>query len=182
MSEIDIEEIKQIVRANAIGLEKLREESKETDRRMKETDRKISKLGSRIGELIEHLTASNLLDKFSELGYAFTKIYRNVKIEDVQNRRLLAEADLVLENGDYVMVVEVKSLLSKGDVKEQIKRLETLRAHADGQGDSRKYTGAVAGALIEKTARDYALESGFYVIEQTGDRVSIKEPAHLRTW
>ncbi|MDR0553546.1 MAG: hypothetical protein LBG76_01930, partial [Treponema sp.] len=43
---------------------KLREQMKETDRRFRETDRKISKLGSRLGELIEHLTGSNILEKF----------------------------------------------------------------------------------------------------------------------
>ncbi|MDR0554615.1 MAG: hypothetical protein LBG76_07445, partial [Treponema sp.] len=42
--------------------EQMREQTEEADRKlreqMKETDRKISKLGSRLGELIEHLTGS----------------------------------------------------------------------------------------------------------------------------
>jgi hypothetical protein len=36
-----------------------------------------------------------------------------------------------LENGDFAMVVEVKSLLTLGDVKDHIKRMETLGRYAD---------------------------------------------------
>jgi hypothetical protein len=32
----------------------------------KETGRKISKLGSRIGDIIKHLTASNILEEFKK--------------------------------------------------------------------------------------------------------------------
>ncbi|GHV95279.1 hypothetical protein AGMMS50293_15990 [Spirochaetia bacterium] len=51
-----------------------------------------------------------------ELGYPFTRISRNHLIKDEQRRRI-AEIDLMLENGDYVMIVEVKSVFSIGDVK-----------------------------------------------------------------
>jgi hypothetical protein len=153
----------------------------ETREQMKETDRKISKLGSRIGQLIEHLAASNILEKFKGLGYDFTRISRNHSIDDEQGR-FLAEIDLLLENGDCAMVVEVKSMLTRSDVKEHLKRLRTLRSYADKHRDTRKYAGAVAGALINKNARDYALESGMYVIEQSGDTVQITAPEKLSFW
>jgi hypothetical protein len=78
----------------------------ETDRKMKETDRQIGRLGNRLGDLIEHLTASNLLDQFKELNYTFTRVSRNNKIKD-PNNQILAEIDILLENGEYAMVVEV---------------------------------------------------------------------------
>jgi hypothetical protein len=165
-----------------------RESQKETDRKMKETaeqmketDRKISRLGSRIGDLIEHLTASNILDEFKKQGYEFTRISRNNKIKDEKNR-ILAEIDILLENGGYAMVVEVKSLLTLGDVKEHIKRMETLRRYADLHEDRRKYVSAVSGALIEDEAREFALESGVYVIEHPGDRIQIRSPERVRAW
>jgi predicted transcriptional regulator len=76
-------------------MKELKESQKETDRQMKETDRKISRLGNRIGELIEHFAASNLLEKFKELGYEFTVISRNITIK---NKRMehLAEIDLLI--------------------------------------------------------------------------------------
>jgi hypothetical protein len=148
---------------------------------MKETDRKISKLGSRIGELVEQLTASNILEKFRMLDYNFSRVSRNHSIEDEQGR-CLAEIDLLLENGDCAMVVEVKSLLTIPDVKEHQKRLKTLRIYADNRRDDRIYAGAVAGALFSKNARSYALENGMYVIEQSGDTVQIKAPEKPYYW
>jgi hypothetical protein len=153
----------------------------ETDRRFQETDRKISKLGSRIGQLIEHFAASNIIEKFRALDYHFTQISRNHTIEDEQGN-FLAEIDLLLENGNCAMVVEVKSLLTRTDVKEHRKRLETLRRYADKRNDTRKFAGAVAAALINKDARNYALTSGMYVVEQTGETVQIKAPEKPFFW
>ena len=153
----------------------------ETDRKMMETDRKISNLGSRIGQLIEHLAASNIVEKFKALNYSFTQISRNHSIEDEQGQ-FLAEIDLLLENGNCAMVVEVKSVLTRTDVKEHKKRLETLRNYADKRNDKRKFAGAVAAALINKDARNYALENGMYVVEQTGDTVRIEAPEKPLFW
>jgi hypothetical protein len=153
----------------------------ETTRKMQETDRQISKLGSRIGQLIEHFAASNILEKFRELGYQFTRISRNHIIKDEQGVRL-AEIDLLLENGDFAMIVEVKSLFTQADVSDHLKRMRTLRIYADKHADKRKYLGAAAGALMDEKAREDALESGLYVVEQTGDTVYIKEPPKLTIW
>ena len=153
----------------------------ETDKKFQETDRKISKLGSRIGQLIEQLTASNILEKFNSLGYEFTRVSRNHIIEDGKGR-FLAEIDLLLEDGACAMVVEVKSLLTLSDVKDHLKRLKTIREYADNHNDRRKYAGAVAGALINKNAREAALKSGMYIVEQSGDTVQIKAPEKPRFW
>jgi hypothetical protein len=158
-----------------------RESRRETDRQMKETDRKISKLGSRLGDLIEHLTASNILEEFKKLNYEFTRISRNTKIKDPDNR-ILAEIDIYLENGEFIMAIEVKSLLTLADVKDHIKRMDTVRRYADIHGDRRKYLSSVAGALIEGDARDFALESGIYVIEHPGETVRILAPETARAW
>ena len=154
---------------------------KETDRQMKETDRKISKLGNRFGQLIEHLAVSNIVEKFRALNYSFTKVSQNTLLTDEQGQDL-AEIDLLLENGEYVMAVEVKSVLTRTGVKEHRKRLETLRGYADKRNDKRVFAGAVAAALTNKNARDYALENGMYVVEQTGDTVQIRAPEKPHFW
>jgi hypothetical protein len=40
----------------------------------------------------------------------------------------------------------------------------------------------MAGATVEDRAREYALENGIYVIEQTGDTIRIKAPSALTYW
>jgi hypothetical protein len=158
-----------------------RESQEETARQMKETDRKIGRLGSRLGDLIEHLTASNIVEEFRKQNYDFTRVSRNNKIKDEKNR-ILAEIDILLENGEFAMVVEVKSRLTLADVKEHIKRMETLRRYADLHGDRRKFVSSVSGALIDEEARDFALHSGLYVLEHPGERVQIHAPETVRAW
>jgi hypothetical protein len=149
--------------------------SEETDRQFKETDRKISKLGGRLGELVEHLVAPNILEKFNKLGYVFGKFGLDVSFVDAQGVHL-AEVDILLENGDVTLAVEVKSKLMIDDVRDHITRMEKLRRYAGEHGDSRKLLGAVAGAIIPKESKIFALKNGFYVIEQAGDTVKIDVP------
>jgi hypothetical protein len=63
-----------------------------------------------------------------------------------------------------------------------MKRMQILRDYADQHRDTRLYRGAVAGAMFEKNAREFALTYGFYVIEQSGDTVAIKPPVQVKTW
>jgi hypothetical protein len=157
----------------------LKEMARETDREIKElsreTDRKISKLGSRVGELVEHLVAPNLLEKFKSYGFQFRKTSIDVELKDANNL-YLAEIDVLLENGSIALAVEVKSKLTVDDVKEHIDRMGKLRVYADEHQDSRKFLGAVAGAVIPEGVKPFAIKSGFFVIEQAGDTAKIDVP------
>ena len=156
---------------------------KETDRRMQETDRKISKLGSRIGDLVEELIVPNILEKFNKLGYVFGKVARRVRYQDARGEHI-AEVDLQLEDGDTVLAGEVKTQLTIADVREHLKRMEKLRRYADEHGDRRKLLGAVAGAIASKEVKAFAVKSGFFVLEQSGDtiRISVPEGFKPREW
>ena len=147
---------------------------KETDRRMKETDRQIGKLGNRFGELAEHLVAPGIKDKFNELNFTFDTVSHNVEISDASN--CLTEVDILLENGDIVIAVEVKAKPLEQDVDEHIGRIEILRRKADARNDTRKFRGAIAGAIMSEAVRNYSHKKGFYVIEQAGDTVKINLP------
>jgi hypothetical protein len=164
--------------------ERRREEMDRQLREMsRETDRKISKLGNRIGELVEHLVAPNLLEKFKNRGFFFRKISVDVEIRDVHNLPL-AEVDVLLENGGVALAVEVKSKLTIDDVKEHLDRMEKLRSYANEHQDSRKFLGAVAGAVIPEGVKPFAIKSGFFVIEQAGDtaRIAVPEDFIPREW
>jgi hypothetical protein len=93
---------------------------------------------------------------------------------------IILEVGAVLENGDEVMIVEIKSKPRIGDVNRHIKRMEKPRRYADRRNDKRVYSGAIAvwrgvGGFNEEE-RTYALEKGFYVIEPSGDTFNITEP------
>ena len=158
---------------------------KETDRKMKETDRQLGKLGNRFGELAEHLVSPNIAQKFNALGFRFDEIseLRQV-IKDENNGQTIAEFDILLENGESVVGVEVKSKPSYDDVDDHARRLKILRQSRDKKGDKRKIHGAIAGAIMPDSVRTAALKAGFYVIVQTGDTVKIDVPEGFvpQTW
>jgi hypothetical protein len=159
-----------------------REQLKETDRivkevaeRQKETDRQIGKLGDRFGEMVEYMVLPNLVNKFRELGFVFTKAYPHATIEDEKNK-IIAEIDITLENGDKVMIVEVKSKPSMKDITDHVERMRKVRHHADLHDDKRKYLGAVAGMVINKNTKEFIHKNGFYVIEPSGETFTIIPP------
>jgi hypothetical protein len=164
--------------------EERRKEERKTERSIRETHRAIDRLSSRQGELIEHIVLPNILKKFNALGYVFTRAGPNVNITNPQGRSL-TEVDVMLENGDYVLAVEVKTKPAVEDVRDHINRMEILRRYADEHQDKRKYLGAVAGGIMGDQTRDFALKTGFYVLEQSGDTVKLNAappPWEPRIW
>jgi hypothetical protein len=162
--------------------EKILELFKETDRKMqetakqmKETDRRVGELTNRFGEVVEHMIVPNLLAKFNELGYSFTRAHRDTEIQDRENN-IFTEVDVFMENGDCVMIVETKAKPNTDDINEHIKRMEKLRMYADLHNDKRNYFGAIAGVVMNDTEKKYALKKGFYVIEPSGETFTITKP------
>jgi hypothetical protein len=81
------------------------------------------------------------------------------------------------------MDVEVKAKLQKADIDTHISRMEDLRAYADLHGDRRDLFGALAATVAREKERDYALENGFFVIEPSGEDVTVTRPdTSLRVW
>ena len=158
-----------------IRQEKHYRDFEEIKRIQEATARIIGKLGGRFGEVIEYMVVPNLLDKFHELGYNFTKVTQQSAIKDKKNN-FITEIDITLESDNKVMLVEVKSKPSIGDIKEHLERMKKMRRHADLLGDKRKYLGAMAGMITNENERDFSLKNGFFVIEPSGDTFNITEP------
>jgi hypothetical protein len=157
---------------------------KETDRQMKETDKRVGKLTNRFGEMVEYMIVPNLVARFNKLGFEFEKTYRDTEIRDKEHT-IFTEIDVFLENGDKVMIVEIKTKPGVDDVNDHIERMEKLRKYADLHGDKRKYLGAIAGVVFGDSQKTYALKKGFYVIEPSGDTFNIIEPKgnyHPHEW
>jgi hypothetical protein len=156
-----------------------REQLKETARQMQENaarlDKQLGKLGNRMGEVIEYMVAPNLRQKFRELGLNFPQANQNSDVADYDNNIFL-EIDVKLENGDKVMLVEVKTSLTTEDVQDHIKRLEKMRVYADLHGDKRTFLGSVAGVVVTANVKEYALGKGLYVIEPSGETFNIIPP------
>ena len=169
--------IQELKESQKQGYREFKESRKAFDRELKETSRQMGYLNNRFGELAEHLVGPSIIEKFNEHGFPITQISKNIEIRKAPNEPdILTEVDLLLENGDTVIALEIKAKPAEKDIKNHIKRMEILRRIADKRGDKRKYQGALAGAIINKSIRDFILKNGFYLLEQTGDTMKLTIP------
>jgi hypothetical protein len=141
---------------------------------MKITDKKLGELTNRFGDMVEYMVLPNLVAKFEELGFTFTRANRT-EIKD-REHNIFTEVDALLENGDKVMAVEIKTKPNIDDINDHIERMEKLRCYADLHKDKRIYLGAVAGVVFSESDKVYTLKKGFYVIEPSGETFKITEP------
>jgi hypothetical protein len=159
------------------GMEELRESQRETDRQIKESQKELAKsiggLGNSLGRVMEAMFSAELYKKFCDIGFTFTKQAERVKFSE--NKRVIAEVDLFLENGEYVMLVEIKTDLSTDDVIRHLDKMALIRKCLDYRGDARKIVGAVAGGSVNRKVIEYAQNEGLYVVVQSGDAVEITD-------
>jgi len=163
--------IQELKEENDRESKKLREELKESSRQL---DKKISFWGNRFGEMIEYLASPGLKARFRMLGFNFTEPAHDKEFGTVN--RIIAEADVFLENTEQAMVVEMKSKPDINDIKEHVERMDKLRSYADGKGDKRKYYGALGGMVWGENEKRYALKCGFFVIEPSGNTFEVVAP------
>ncbi|MDR0328094.1 MAG: hypothetical protein LBI05_07365 [Planctomycetaceae bacterium] len=146
--------------------------SQETDRRMKETDRKISALGSRIGEIVENMVGGDIVGQFQALNIAIHSHSRD-KTFGTRGTNESGQIDVFLENGDIVVLIEVKTKPTADDVLDHIERMKKYRIYGN---DKRRILGAVAGAVVADDVVKFAHKQGLFVIVQSGEAVEIIAP------
>jgi hypothetical protein len=172
-----------ILQENAQGMKELRESQKETSRLIKElresqkeTSQQLGGLHNSMGDLIETLFASHLGDKFDVYNYNLKRMYCRVPIYDDTNR-MRTDIDLLLSNTTVCMAVEVKRWLeTKEQVDDHIKRMQLIQQYPPAEAKGKKLLGAIVGAVVTPEAREYAEQSGFFVLELTGEDVRLLEP------
>jgi len=153
----------------------IKESQKETDRQIKEIGKRLGDFTNSFGDVVEHMIAPNLLEKFQEMGFDFEEASNNVKVHNKKND-IKFEIDVFLQNGDVAMLVEIKADLTISDINKHIIRLEKMRKYSDLRGDKRRFLGAVAGIVVKDDEREYALSNGFYLIEPSGENFNITKP------
>ena len=166
-----IQETNEQIKATQREMEK---NSREMEKNNREFNRRFGEFTNRFGEMVEYMVIPNLLARFEDLGFTFTKANRT-EIKDKEHN-IFTEVDAFLENGDKVMIVEIKTKPDVRDIDDHVERMEKLRKYADLRGDKRAYLGAIAGVVMSESVRVYALKNGFYIVEPSGDTFTIIEP------
>jgi len=159
--------------------EHIKKMSEENDKRRKEyeaTEKKRDKVSGRLdrkfGELWELIVVPNIKEKFNELGFRFDSVARSLEFDRPDGSgRSLVEVDILLENGDYAIVVEVKDSFKKKYLEEHINRMKKLKTLP--RFANKKLYGAIAAGFIKGESKQLAFEQGFYVVNRP-DSVNVQ--------
>jgi hypothetical protein len=157
--------------------------TQETERGFQESKKLVDRvtanmggLNNSLGELVENLIAARLWEKFDAYPYNLKQAYRRMPVYEAHTSRVLTDIDILLANGEYAMAVEVKARLNrKDDVDDHLKRMERIRKYPPAQCVGRKLLGAMAGGSVDPDIQDYAHRAGFFVLELTGENVTLAE-------
>ena len=149
--------------------QELAEQQAKTDLQIERTNKKVESLGSRIGEIVENMVGGDIVGQFQALNIAIHSHCRD-KTFGTRGTSESGQIDVFLENGDIVVLIEVKTKLTDDDVREHIERLEKYRRYGK---DKRRIIGAVAGAVVSDDVIKFAHRQGLYVIVQSGVAVDI---------
>jgi hypothetical protein len=140
---------------------------------VKKTHKDVGALTSRIGEIIENMVGGgNIVKQFQALKIPINAHSRN-KTFGMEGTDEEGEIDVFLENGDLVILIEVKTRLTDSDVRKHIKTMKKYRLFGK---DARRILGAVAGGVVSKEVKDFAHKQGMYVLVQSGEAVEIVPP------
>jgi uncharacterized coiled-coil protein SlyX len=145
-------------------LDKVMEKMDKNNSKLDENNHKLGLLTNKLGSIVESIVIPGIVEKFNEKGFKFDSVSTNVEFLNEKKNGNLAEVDALLENGKFVIAIEAKTDLSVSDVNAHIKRLQALRKVSRFKG--KKIYGAVSTAIARKKPISYALEKGFYVLQQ----------------
>ena len=160
------EETDRQLKETDLQLKGLGKSQEETDRQLKETD---SRFNSQWGKLVESLVEGNIAQKFSERGIQVQGTTQRAKktFEDKQY-----EFDIIVHNGDEIIVVEVKTTLDVGKVKHFLEKLKCFKKVFPEYANKKVY-GAVAFIVADSGSDQYSENQKIFVIRATGDSASI---------
>ena len=161
----------------ALDMEKIRKRQKQTDQQMKQTDRQMKKLAglftSQWGALVESLVEGDLVPLLQARG--ITVRYTHTRMRGRRNGEHY-EFDILAENGEEVVVVEVKTTLRAEDVAQFLEKLGKFTEYAPGYRGKKIY-GALAYLKADTSVQVHAERQGLFVIRATGNSASIVNDA-----
>ncbi|MDR0221600.1 MAG: hypothetical protein LBI54_09385 [Lachnospiraceae bacterium] len=177
------EEAEQMRESHEQFREEMRESHKKTEKIVAELSKNMGGLQNSFGRFVESMFTADLCSKFQELGYEFTRQFFNTRY--TESGKKIAEVDATLENGEYILLVEVKTEMRLEFVNYHLERIEKIRQYMDNHNDHRKIIGAIASGTVSESILEYAQSKGLFVIVQSGESstlAALPEGFEPQTW
>jgi len=165
-------------------IEKSREEYEEKrlkdkadfDERMKKLEKQIGGIGNNNGLIAEEYFFNSFENgQKNFFGEKFDDIRKNVKGLKIDD-----EYDILLINGQYIGIVEIKYKAHENDIPKILKKAETFRANFTDYKDQKVYLGLATMAFYPDLENE-CIKNGIAIIKQVGDTVVIYDE-HLKKY
>jgi hypothetical protein len=149
---------------------------------MKLTDEALKRIGIQVGgisnnqgDVAEEFFYNSLVDDAHLGAIHFDDISKSM-----QKHRgpIQEEYDLVMTNGDAIGIVEVKYKAHENDLDKLERKMRHFKQLFPVYKNYKLY-GAIAAFHINDTAKNAALERGFFVLQRCGDVVHTDCATHL---
>ncbi len=146
--------------------EAIAEQQRKTDEQLRRTDLEISRLANLFttqwGKLVEALVEPGSVQLFRDRGLAVKRSARRLESRDAQGEPI--EIDVLLEDGDTVVAIEVKTTCRPVDVEWHLDKLARFKEAFPKLADC-KVQGAMAALTYEGGADRFAYKSGLWVLK-----------------
>ncbi len=171
------QETKELMAKSSLETDRKFQETKELlEKSSLQTEKKLRKLEtlftSQWGKLMETLVEGDLIKLLNERGIKVHQTSTRIK-GTYQGKHF--EFDIIAENGDDIVVVEVKTTLKTDDVQDFIDNLKEFKKIMPRYSNN-NVIGAVAYLKEDSKASEMAQNKGLLVIRATGSSASIVNP------
>ena len=182
METTSFEEIKEILKVNALEMAEYRKNREEAElelrAKFKQTDEQISALGKQLGGIgnsngyfAEQFFVQSLKNKKSLGGINFDEIETNLKHK---RKGLTDESDIVLYNGDCIGIVEVKYVADKADLRILLeKKASNFRYLYPEYADYKIYLGLAGLSFDSDQVKEDGIAAGVVILEAIGNHTEI---------
>jgi len=96
------------------------------------------------------------------------------------SKKLQGEYDIVLHNGEYSIIIEVKYKLHPADVMDFVKRKLVNFKSLFYEYANKRIIGAVAAMSVPSDSYELATKHGLLVLTQSGEIMSVMNPEGFR--
>jgi Holliday junction resolvase-like predicted endonuclease len=152
-------------------LQELIRYTREQDAKTREQENKVKDLNklfvNQWGYLIESLVEGKIVELFNDRGIKVQHTATNLKSFKDE-----AEIDIIAENGNEIVVIEVKTTLRNDYVDEFLEKLSNFKKFFPKYSENIIY-GAMAYLKSPENVASYAKKKGLLLIKATGDSAYI---------
>jgi flagellar biosynthesis component FlhA len=148
-------------------LNKLSLEVDKTNKSLQHMKQIVGGVTNNQGDITEEYFVNSLKDKLKVGDIDFDFLVQNFKAK--KDRKILAEYDILLVNGESVAIVEVKYKVHLRDLEKLPDKIKSIRNLP--QYDGYEVYAGLAGFFVPDEVIEEAQEKGYFILQRKGDVV-----------